>query len=536
MDFGNFPPKIRECIDAMLERRIRLGEPGYDNCQRLLKYAAEEKSEILFGLGYYSFAEHYLHCSDADNVLYCLTEGIKYFRHGEMYEYLAKAYHMMGSVAETQNNRVVALDYYFTSLQYAEAHNYPYGRALAERKIAGIMFYMKQYERALEMNEKSVSHFEQAPKSFHSGWNIALGKTRIGLCQVELGQPEKAVEIYGQLHKRMAGGPDLRYPVMNIAIMAAYAYEALGRYQAAQGCIDQALRIMYKGISLIENADCVIDLARLLSRMQAYGKQWSFMEFLMGSGIREHLALMLELFPFRSECLYRTGRIQEYMESTRRYFSLYEQYQRDNNRAAARVVELKGKLRSIEKEQDRLLEYRQQLQATARQDAMTGLANRTYLEEVLVRRFEEAYHGKSLLGVELLDIDYFKQYNDTYGHLAGDCCLEKVAGALKQMAGEHVFCARYGGDEFMIIYSGLQPGEITAVAERIQELVRGLAIPHRGSGFGVVTVSQGIFCRRPEPGNKEWDFSSMADITLYEVKRAGRNHYKLCTEFHEWKR
>lgn len=534
MDFGNFAPKIQDCIETMFECRIRTGEPGYDNCQRLLKYAAEEKSEVLFGLGYYSFAEHYLHCSDADNVLYCLTEGIKYFRRAGMYEYLARAYHMMGSVAETQNNRVVAMDYYFTSIQYADAYEYSYGLALAEGRIANIMFYMKQYQRALEMNEKSVEHFKQAPESFHTGWNIALGKTRTGMCYVELGQPEKAVELYGRLHKHLSCRPERRYPQLNIVIMASYAYEALGRYQAAQECINQALCIMEKGFSLIENADCVIDLARLLSRMQAYGKQWAFMEKLNNGGIRDHLALMLEMFPYRSECLYRTGRIQEYMECTRRYFSLYEKYQRDNNRAAARVVELRDKLTSIEKDQDRMLEYQQELQISARQDVMTGLYNRTYLEEVLVRRFEEAYHRRTLLGVELMDIDYFKQYNDTYGHLAGDNCLERVAEALKQAADDHVFCARYGGDEFMIIYSSMTVQEIEDTARRIQELVAGLGIPHRTSGCSsVVTVSQGIFCQVPAAGNKEWDFSSMADITLYEIKRAGRNNYKICTVFHE---
>ena len=533
MDFGSFSPKIQECIDVMAQQRIRLGDPGYDNCQRLLKYAAEEKSEILFGLGYYSFAEHYLRCSDADQVLYCLTEGIKYFRRAGMYEYLSGAYHMMGSVAETQNNRVVALDYYFTSLQYADTYDYPYGKALAESRIANIMFYMKQYGRALEMNDKSVEHFSQAPRSFHSSYNTVLGKTRTGMCYVKLEQPEKALEIYGEIHRWMEGGRDRRYPMLNIVIMAAYAYEAVGRYQAAHECINKALHIIHKGISLIENADCVIDLAGLLSRMQSYGKQWSFMEELISSGIRNHLALMLELFPYRSECLYRTGRMQEYMESTRRYFALYQQYQRDNNRAAARVLELRDRLRSIEQEQERMLEYREKLEVSARQDAMTGLANRTYLEEMLVHRFEEAYHSQSLLGVELMDIDCFKQYNDTYGHLAGDGCLEKVAGVLRQVSGEHVFCARYGGDEFMIIYSGLSVQDISDTAERIQELVRRLAIPHRSSGFGIVTVSQGIFCQVPEAGNKEWDFSSMADIALYEVKRAGRNHFRICTRYHE---
>ena len=86
------------------------------------------------------------------------------------------------------------------------------------------------------------------------------------------------------------------------------------------------------------------------------------------------------------------------------------------------------------------------------------------------------------MGVELMDIDFFKEYNDHYGHLAGDQCLKAIAGVLrKQQVPGKIFCARYGGDEFMILYTGMTVEKIRRVAEDILRKVRKLKLPHECS-------------------------------------------------------
>lgn len=532
MNISSFSTEIQGCIKQMFKIREQTGEPGYEMCQMLLEYAAEENSEELFGLGYYYFAEHYMYQSDAEKVLYCLTEGTKYFRRAGMYDYLAKAYNLMGAVAETQNNRVVALDYYYSCIQCAEEYGYIYEKAMAESNIANILFYMKQYREALNMNQSSVRHFKKAEWTSYSNWNIALSWARSGQCHLELQEPEKAMDTYRRIVELSERHKECRYPELNITILYACCCYALGR-ETSEG-VEKILRYMDKEISLIENADSIMDMARLLGRLGDYDKMCRFLRLLKRKGLEEHLALLLEIYPHWNRCLLAAGRMPDYIKYAKLYFQLYEGYQNENHRAAVRIVELRDRLRNIEKEQDRILAYHQELQLIAQQDPMTGLANRTYLDEYLVHRFEEAYKNKTLLGVELLDIDYFKKYNDTYGHLEGDRCIEAVAAILKEMSSEHIFCARYGGDEFMVIYTGMEEKEIAETARGIQHQVRMLRIPHKASLCGeFVTVSQGIFCHVPSAGNKEWDFNSMADITLYEVKRAGRNHFKVCTEFHD---
>lgn len=532
MEAEKYSQEILKLLEMIQEQRASSGYPGYDLCQRLLEYGAEENSEELFGLGYYFFAEYYLQYSDSDKVLYCLSEGMKYYRRAGMYDYLAKAFNLMGAVSETQNNRVVALDYYFTCIHYAEKNGINYIKAMAESNIGYIMFAMKRYEESLEIDGKAADNYRSAPKSPYTNWNIALCLVRNGQCYIEMGKPEKALEVRVVLGQMMDREPEARYPEIHIAILMACCDVIQGKQKEAYERIEWLMVRMRGEFSLIECADCIVDLANLLTRMEDCCKMEEYLQLLMNKGIEEHTALMLNIYPYRGRCCYRSGRMDEYTECMRKYFCLYEQFQKENHLASVKIVELREKLRKIEIEQSRMQEYNQQLQIIAQRDSMTGLANRAFLEEYLVNEFEEAYRSGNVLGVELMDIDCFKQYNDRYGHLAGDSCIEAVAGVLKEEVCENIFCARYGGDEFMIIYSNMESGQMEQAARRIQCKVRKLAIPHSGSSCSqVVTVSQGIFCRVPARTNREWDFAGMADITLYKAKRAGRNNYRILTEF-----
>lgn len=208
----------------------------------------------------------------------------------------------------------------------------------------------------------------------------------------------------------------------------------------------------------------------------------------------------------------------------RRYFGLYQQRLDEHKRLTADIMQLQDKLNQIREEQEQLMAHNRELETLAMYDSLTGLANRGYLNEYLSQKFEEAVEKQKILGVELLDIDHFKAYNDTHGHLAGDVCLASVAKILQAVENNQVFCARYGGDEFMIVYTDMTVQEILAVADTIQNKVRRLKDVN-------ITVTQGIFAQIPQEENREWDFNSMADTVLYDAKREGRNRYRIVTEF-----
>jgi diguanylate cyclase (GGDEF)-like protein len=171
-----------------------------------------------------------------------------------------------------------------------------------------------------------------------------------------------------------------------------------------------------------------------------------------------------------------------------------------------------------------LKEANLKLEALSLTDVLTGLANRRRLDEVLANELRRAIRSCQYLAIIMLDVDFFKKYNDYYGHPAGDDCLRKVADALQaccQRAGDLV--ARYGGEEFVLIVADADIAGTMALAETLREAIEALRLPHCGSAFGYVTVSIGVAVQKPAPDHTAGLILGTADRAMYRAKLLGRN-------------
>ena len=155
-------------------------------------------------------------------------------------------------------------------------------------------------------------------------------------------------------------------------------------------------------------------------------------------------------------------------------------------------------------------------------DGLTGIANRRRFDQELDARWRAAQRNRSALSLLLIDVDHFKQFNDSYGHGDGDDCLRRVAGAIAttcNRAGD--LAARYGGEEFAVILPG---AAAEAQLRRLLAAIRGLAIPHRASSAGeVVTASVGVVEVVPDGSLAAAQALERADQQLYAAKKEGRN-------------
>ncbi|HUD95166.1 diguanylate cyclase [Sphingobium sp.] len=176
-----------------------------------------------------------------------------------------------------------------------------------------------------------------------------------------------------------------------------------------------------------------------------------------------------------------------------------------------------------------LKRLRDQLATMAVTDALTGLSNRRYLERSLQTEVARLARTGEWLSVIMLDIDFFKQFNDTYGHPAGDRCIMMVAAALTRAvkrAGD--LSARYGGEEFACILPGTDTLEAELVAQEILLQVQSLNIPHELSQVSpFITVSIGVASARCGSGMSAEGWISQADQQLYASKRQGRNRISM---------
>ncbi len=190
--------------------------------------------------------------------------------------------------------------------------------------------------------------------------------------------------------------------------------------------------------------------------------------------------------------------------------------------------QLEAELRIAE---EHLQERNQELTVLATRDGLTGLANRRHFEDSLHLELKRARRTGAALSLVLLDVDFFKKYNDRYGHVAGDDCLRQVAAALHgSLARPTDLAARYGGEEFAIVLPATGQVGARYVAERLRLAIMDLGILHADNPSGVATISAGACTFHPSPA-EELDaeaFLMQADALLYRAKANGRN--RVCSD------
>ncbi|MBV5308232.1 MAG: diguanylate cyclase, partial [Chromatium okenii] len=162
-------------------------------------------------------------------------------------------------------------------------------------------------------------------------------------------------------------------------------------------------------------------------------------------------------------------------------------------------------------------------------DGLTGIPNRRAFDERLAQEWKRACRNRDHLAVLMIDIDFFKQYNDAYGHLAGDDCLRRIAGALaKQMQRGSDFVARYGGEEFVCLISGIDQASLAIVTEQLRVNIAVQQIPHSTSSVArYVTISVGAAFCQPTLDSSAFDLMAHADAQLFTAKHLGRNRVSL---------
>lgn len=158
-------------------------------------------------------------------------------------------------------------------------------------------------------------------------------------------------------------------------------------------------------------------------------------------------------------------------------------------------------------------------------DELTGIANRRSFQETIAKEWRRCRREKQPLSVILFDLDYFKLYNDFYGHQAGDICLRKVAQVVKKVVNRpYDLVARYGGEEFVILLPNTNQRGATLIAKLVQQAIRKIAIPHQESKVSsIVSLSLGIASIIPSAESSPDALIAMADKALYTAKQEGRN-------------
>ncbi|MDC7241834.1 MAG: diguanylate cyclase [Spirochaetales bacterium] len=193
----------------------------------------------------------------------------------------------------------------------------------------------------------------------------------------------------------------------------------------------------------------------------------------------------------------------------------------------SKTSELNGIISEMEELHQELEEKNKQLEILSSMDGLTGLYNRRYFDLFLEEEWNRAYRHGHPVSLVMGDIDRFKAFNDRYGHVKGDECLEKVASLFAntfQRCMDKV--ARYGGEEFIALLPETDITSAEGLAEKLLDMVRDARIPHKDSQHnGIVTISLGVCTAIPSEKMNPLNFLKIVDEALYEAKNGGRNRY-----------
>ena len=187
--------------------------------------------------------------------------------------------------------------------------------------------------------------------------------------------------------------------------------------------------------------------------------------------------------------------------------------------------------RALRRSQQELLRANLELRRLTQSDGLTGLSNRRYLDGFLSVEWKRAQREGTEVSLLMIDVDYFKPYNDTYGHVAGDNVLRSVATTIRrEIRQPRDLVARFGGEEFAVVLPGTGSAGARLLAEKMRRDVAALGLPHVGSAVSEhLTISIGVATLTPVPGLAETALIEEADAALYRAKRDGRNRVAFST-------
>lgn len=526
MNIEIYNSKIQQLFEQVRQDKA---QPNAKNAvlhaKALLKEAKKTQDATLIGIAYYylghacfDFKRNYKDFQSS------LQQAVLYLQNSDEQEYLMQVYNLFGIDAHNHGNLQLSIDYYMKALNLAEGQE--------PNEISSmIMFNIGQIYSQITEYKTALRYIKDAHRIIHK---IATKEHALmeGFCYCSEGIINLQLHRHASARRCMAGLNKIINESENPLEAAEDSFFMLFKirlshidedFDARDYQIQLFLQHLQENHMDIESIDEILDFIQFMIEIEKYDIAATAIQYM--EPVLEESAIPNILVTFakhRIELYSRMFDENEYVRALNDYYRYAELHTITSNKAYAIALETSLSLDAMKKENERL-------SAAANTDRLTGIPNRGALNDFLEEVFEDCYHLEESLGIEFIDIDFFKEYNDTYGHQAGDVVLTKIAGILRDLtADDRIYVGRYGGDEFVVVYRNMTDEEIMGIAEDIRNRVLALGISHKYSKTSpIVTVSQGIRNRVPKSGNKLWDFLYTADNALYQVKKTQKGQIML---------
>ncbi len=513
-DYGQDVVQLNE---EMLRQRTLASASYITACNKLLKRAKEIGDTALLGYAhYYTSDAYYMITTEYRKFNTNLIKAIELLQAVGDCEHLARCYNLLGIDALNHGNRELALDFYLNALKYCENIDYNSGiPGLVEFNIGQIYFLNGDSKQALGHVKSAYKDIRRNKKDSLYYRNLLYCYCSQADCYMSLNKPD-SVRTCFQGIEQMEQTPGINmemfqdFTVLDIKLRGYHFLGEMDYYEKYADMISYQLQNNKFPLDNMEDVYVVCRFFIGLGRVGEVGRiirniEVSVNELNITNLKKGYAKLKIEYYDKMGKTKEKNLALQDYYD-----YSLMQDKESIENYKF--FMNIRTRLSSIEKENSILIKQ-------AETDSLTGLGNRYALNKYAEKAFEEAFSKKKSLAVEMLDVDNFKHYNDTYGHHVGDVCLKKIADAIINVCKvkQTVKAFRYGGDEFVLIYDNMSDNEIMECATSLRDQVASMKFDKENVSAGV-TISQGIRNSIPSETNKLWDYMYAADNALYDVK------------------
>lgn len=501
-----------------------------EDIENAFAHITEKDDKGLYGLCNFFMAYYNMKNGKPDECLDYLKEGIRCMVGTPQEKNVSRCYNMLGVIAQGQNNLLMAAEHYNKALTYANRYQDHLMRNFITGNMADMYYRMGAYEKAFKYFKESMAEYDRSGNDTANGMrNYMMMLSNYGYCLAMSGRIQKARKVASQLenlHNEKCGD---QFPGLYVYTFFALLCHKLNQEAEASHALKRAVQTANDQGQIAGDFDGVLNLLELLVVMEKYDYLEEVLDAVEPLAEEENNnGLILQLLVYRIKYCGSKLSEDQYMEYAQRFFRINEVHGNSEISLVVRMMEMSRRLWSIEEEQRELEQENTRLLYQVDHDELSGLYNKGYLNQYLEDTFDRAVREKLALSVIFVDIDYFKQLNDHYGHQKGDECIQAVAEVLKENMADD-FAARYGGDEFVAVALGRTEQYIRDVADRIVEGVRRRQISNVDSAIAdVLTVTAGIIHAVPQKSDRVWDFMAAADDTLYRQKKEKRGCAGFC--------
>lgn len=511
--------ELKDITDS-LKRKIWASEAfSWEEIENALSQITEAEDKGLHGLVCYYAAFYMINNGRLEECLSYLNESIRCMGGTAQESELCRCYHVSGVVAQAQNNLVLAMEHYERARIYAKQHNRRFIYCLAVSNVANTYSSLGSYESAITEYEECLREMKLLGAFDYNQENMYCRMLAgYGYCLVMSNRMSEAEQVAEDVNTLLAENTYIAAVELTAYVFLAYFFYKKGNESSAVAYTEQAVQVVMKSDNIVADFDTIYKLLKYLVTVEKYKElQLVLVRMEPQVAIARNEGFLLQLLLYRLQYCSDSMSREEFLGYAQNFFSLKTKYEFSENNQVLRIMKMRNKLRQIEEEQTRLMAENTRLIYQTQHDELSGLYNKRHLNRHMEEVFEEAMRKGIPLGVMFVDIDYFKEMNDHYGHQKGDECIVTIAEAIKSCMPED-FAARYGGDEFVVITLGQSKEYVEERAQMLANCIRSKAIPNQDSPNGIVTVTIGGAHAIPHKPNKMWDFLSAADETLYRQK------------------